>query len=122
MSMKDLGARTAARTTIRHYSVPVAYTRAADGATASLKMCRTSPTHTTSDPEGVEITVQSDDWLCLPADFQTAFGAAAVPDDDDKITCDGRLFRVRPLGGEPCWRHSKDRAFFRIHTKDEGTL
>lgn len=95
--------------------------RRRSGESASLTVVLGNTQREQSTDRGFTSKVGTDDVLVTASDFRAAFGDEAEPEDGDQIERDGRLFAVRPTGGEPCWRWSDAYGVrMRIHVKDEG--
>jgi hypothetical protein len=90
-----------------------------ESATLTVTAGRTDREQTT-DRNLVNV-VGSDDILVSAGDFEAAFGLGIRPEDGDRWECGGRVYRVRPLGGEPAWRKADPGGvMLRVHLKDYG--
>jgi hypothetical protein len=62
--------------------------------------------------------VRSADFLISPAEFVTAFGPGAVPEDGDQIETETTIYRVSAFNGEPVFRTDPTGTLLRVHTHE----
>lgn len=97
-----------------HLAVPVCYRRRS-GEEVMVNAALGRTLFQAEDQYGITVRVESRDFLIALSEL------GAIPERDDKIEYNGRVYEVLAPNGEPCWRWSgTTHTTCRIHTKEIG--